>query len=121
VRYYAGHPLLIIQIKCIGQYPASSILTNVLPLSITKTGYVSVRPTLQIRDDTLHHIYAIGDITDAAKQRNSISAMMQAEVATMNIINSIRGEDLIEYIPQWWEVGINLTLGLVRYDRPVNA
>lgn len=46
--------------------------------------------------------------------RNSRSAMQQAEVAADNVLNSIERRRMVEYVPQWWERGIDLTLGLVR-------
>jgi NADH dehydrogenase FAD-containing subunit len=100
-------------IRCVGQKPNSSILTNLSPSSIASTGHIAVNPNLQIRDPTFANIYAAGDITDAKEQRNSRSALEQAAVVAKNIVASIEGRSLIGYSPQWWETSIDLTLGTV--------
>jgi hypothetical protein len=111
--FCANHAMLMNQIKCIDQSLNSSILSKLSPTSINKTGHVAVRPTLQLRDTQFDNIFAIGDVTDAKKQRNSRSAVEQAEIAAKNVVNSITGKELLTYNAQWWEVGIDLTLGLV--------
>jgi NADH dehydrogenase FAD-containing subunit len=72
-----------------------------------------VKPTLQIQDDEIKNIYAAGDIAEAGGYGNSRSTMEQAEVAAGNIVLAIKGKPLVEYHAQWWEGGIDLTLGLV--------
>jgi hypothetical protein len=47
------------------------------------------------------------------RQKNSRAALDQATIAAGNVINIIKGKALLEYVPQWGESSINLTLGLV--------
>lgn len=40
--------------------------------------------------------------------------MEQAEIGAKNGINLINGKSLVHYKPAWWEIGVDLTIGLVR-------
>lgn len=72
-----------------------------------------MKPTLQIEDDELRNVYAAGDVAEAGGYGNSRSTMEQATVVADNIVLAIKGKPLTEYHAQWWEGGIDLTLGLV--------
>ncbi|KAF2816296.1 putative disulfide oxidoreductase [Mytilinidion resinicola] len=99
-------------VKCTGQKPSSSVVAKLAPNAISQSGYVKVKPTLQIEDDDLRNVYAAGDVAEAGGYGNSRSTMEQATVVADNIVLAIKGKPLIKYHAQWWEGGIELTLGL---------
>ncbi|KAF2492127.1 putative disulfide oxidoreductase [Lophium mytilinum] len=99
-------------INCTGQKPSSGVIAKLAPNAISQSGYVKVRPTLQIEDDELRNVYAAGDVAEAGGYGNSRSTMEQATVVADNIVLAIKGKPLTEYQAQWWEGGIDLTLGL---------
>lgn len=88
-------------------------MAELAPGAISKSGYIKVKPTLQIGDDRFSNVYAVGDVAETNGYGNSRSTMEQAEVAARNVVLSIKEKPLVEYHPQWWEGGIELTLGLV--------
>ncbi|PWY67137.1 FAD/NAD(P)-binding domain-containing protein, partial [Aspergillus sclerotioniger CBS 115572] len=47
-------------VKCVGQRPNSGLVQEWSPLSVSETGHVRVRPTLQIADEAFDCIYAAG-------------------------------------------------------------
>ena len=104
-------------IKCIGQKPNSSILMDLSPTAFNDNGHIIVRPTLQVQDPSLTHVFAAGDVSDANDQRNSLSAMEQAVIVSQNIVNLIRRKKLISYHPQCREIENDLPLSIVsRYQ-----
>lgn len=88
-----------------GQKPNSQLVNSVSP-----SGHVQVRDTLQVAD--MDHVYAAGDIIDRDIIKNGRSAIEQAQVVARNIVRHIRGESLDVYRPRWWEGATKLTVGL---------
>lgn len=102
------------KIRCTGQKAASGILAKLCPASISKGGYLKVRSTLQIADERFGNIYAVGDVAEGAGPMNGQSATRQAESVSANIVNAIKGNPLVKYVPNLlFEGGIDLTIGLV--------
>ncbi|KAF1730743.1 Apoptosis-inducing factor 2 [Beauveria bassiana] len=103
-------------IYCTGQKPNSSILSTLSPTSISSSGYIKVKPTLQLMDERFQNIYSCGDVTDTdVPTPNARSAMQQSVVAAENILLAVQGEaPQHEYQHAWPESFITLTLGLDR-------
>ncbi|KAL2002431.1 hypothetical protein VTN02DRAFT_6809 [Thermoascus thermophilus] len=99
-------------IKCTGQRPNSRLLAELSPSSITESGHIAVRPTLQIADQTHGNIYAVGDVAATGSIRNGRAAMEQAQLVAENIVRAIRGKRLVEYRPPRAGGFAELTLGL---------
>ncbi|KAI0543648.1 FAD/NAD(P)-binding domain-containing protein [Xylaria curta] len=99
---------------CAGQKPNSTPIAELSPKSITASGHVLVKPTMQINDDSLPNVYVCGDVAETnTPNPNSRTAAAQAMIATDNIILAIDGhEPTNKYKPQWLEGSIKLTLGL---------
>ena len=105
--------LLILQVKCVGQRPNSKLIQALSLESISETGHVKVRPTLQLADTSLNHIYAAGDVVDMDNIKNGRAAVQQAQSVAQNIVRSIKSQNQLEYRPQWWEGMTKLHVGLV--------
>lgn len=89
-------------------------LAGLTPHAITPTGHVSVKPTMQIVDDTLSNIYACGDVEDTGTLNpNSRAAMQQAKIAADSLVLVARGNSRYNYKHHWAESVIKLTLELV--------
>lgn len=103
-------------INCTGQKPNSSILSTLSPASISSSGYIKVKPSLQLVDEAFQNIYSCGDVTDTdVPTPNARSAMAQSIVAAENILLAIEGKKpQHEYRHSWPESFIKLTLGLDR-------
>ncbi|KAH7322725.1 hypothetical protein B0I35DRAFT_426319 [Stachybotrys elegans] len=103
-------------INCTGQKPASGFLKRLAPGSITETGNISVKPTLQIADDNLPNIYVCGDVADTKTPNpNARSASRQASVVADNILLETQGKlPRYTYKSDWADGQILLTLGLER-------
>ncbi|KAK0662617.1 hypothetical protein DIS24_g1869 [Lasiodiplodia hormozganensis] len=101
-------------IDCTGQKPVSGILTDISPSSISPSGHIRVKPTMQLADDSLPNVYAAGDVADTdAQKANARSAMKQAKVAADNILLAIKGQQPRNRYKYVWQDGaILLTLGL---------
>ncbi len=104
------------KIDSTGQKPLSGLIAQLSPSSISDSGHIKVKPTMQLEDDALPNFYAAGDVvkTDAPNV-NARSAVGQATVAADNILLAIKGrQPRNQYKPSWLENTILLTLGLVR-------
>ncbi|KAI5920985.1 hypothetical protein F4810DRAFT_680490 [Camillea tinctor] len=101
-------------VNCVGQKPDSRIIRALSPNSISESGYILVRPTLQIQDDSLPNIYACGDVAETHVERpNARSAGNQALVAADNILLAIQGKEPKRVYKHHWVEGVTkLTLGL---------
>lgn len=99
--------------KCVGQSPNSKLIQALSPESISETGHVKVRPTLQLSDTSFKNIYAAGDIVDMDNIKNGRAAVEQAQAVAQNIVRSIKSQNQLEYRPQWWEGMTKLHVGLV--------
>ncbi|KAH7143667.1 hypothetical protein EDB81DRAFT_690331 [Dactylonectria macrodidyma] len=103
-------------INCTGQRPASDILKTLAPETISESGHIKVKPSLQIDNDSFPNIYACGDVADTKTPNpNGRSAHRQGDVAADNILQVIRGKKPVHVFASNWADGIiKLTLGLDR-------
>ncbi|KAK4159906.1 hypothetical protein QBC43DRAFT_326311 [Cladorrhinum sp. PSN259] len=103
-------------INCTGQKPASGLIAELAPHTLTESGHIRVKPTLQIDDDSLPNVYVSGDVAAAhARNPNSRIAARQGEIAADNIVLAIRGKaPRRTYKEEWGDEVIKLTLGLDR-------
>lgn len=110
-----------IQINCTGQKPASGVIAELAPHTLTESGHIRVKPTLQIDDDSLPNVYVSGDVAGAhARNPNSRIAARQGEIAADNIVLAIRGKAPSRtYKEEWGDEVIKLTLGLVSWGMAV--
>ncbi|KAI1117855.1 hypothetical protein F5Y14DRAFT_447797 [Nemania sp. NC0429] len=101
-------------VNCAGQKPNSTLIAELSPKTITATGHVLVKPTMQIDDDSLPNVYLCGDIAETnTPNPNSRTARAQATIAADNIILGMDGHGpTYKYKPQWLEGLIKLTLAL---------
>ncbi|KAI1204945.1 FAD/NAD(P)-binding domain-containing protein [Annulohypoxylon truncatum] len=101
-------------VNCTGQRPNSKLVAALSPTSISESGHILTKPTLQILDDSLPNIYCCGDVSENnTAHPNSRSAMRQAKIVGYNVVSATEGEKPREkYIPHWTDGGIKLTLGL---------
>ncbi|BCR89940.1 NAD(P)/FAD-dependent oxidoreductase [Aspergillus chevalieri] len=95
-------------VKCIGQKPNSNLLSS----SVSPSGHIQVRPSLQLADPSLGSVYAAGDIIDRDIIKNGRAAIEQAQIVAQNIVRQIQGKQLVTYQAQWWEGATKLTMGL---------
>ncbi|KAK3988932.1 hypothetical protein QBC44DRAFT_242610 [Cladorrhinum sp. PSN332] len=102
------------QLEC-DCFPASGLIAELAPHTITESGHIRVKPTLQIDDDSLPNVYVSGDVAAAhARNANSRIAARQGEIAADNIVLAIRGKAPSRtYKEEWGDEVIKLTLGLV--------
>ncbi|KAI1360257.1 hypothetical protein F5Y08DRAFT_317812 [Xylaria arbuscula] len=103
-------------LDCTGQRPSSGILSQLSPTSISSSGHLRVKPTLQLADDELPNIYACGDVADTKTPNpNARSAMRQASTVAENILSVANGgKSQQQYQNNWSDGVIKLTLGLTR-------
>lgn len=103
--------------NCTGQRPLSDVIATLSPTSISSTGHIKVKPSLQIADDSLPNIYTCGDVADTnTPNPNSRSAMRQATIVADNILRAVAGKNpSYVYENKWADGVIKLTLGLVCY------
>lgn len=85
---------------CIGMTPNSGMLGAISPDSISKeTGFVKVKPTMQIQDDKFTNIFAIGDVIEHTDVKTGHYAWMQGLAALENIRKMINGATQQELVP----------------------
>ncbi|KAI1394261.1 FAD/NAD(P)-binding domain-containing protein [Hypoxylon trugodes] len=101
-------------VNCTGQRPDSKLLAQLSPESISDSGHVLTKSTLQIKDESLPNIYACGDVSDTnTAHPNSRSARRQATTVAYNVLAGVEGKKPSEiYEPHWMDGVIKLTLGL---------
>ncbi|KAL1958743.1 hypothetical protein VTO42DRAFT_3862 [Malbranchea cinnamomea] len=101
-------------VRCTGQKPASQVLAGLSPSSISESGHIRVKPTLQIADEAFHNIYTCGDVANTGvRNPNARSAYHQAKIVADNIALAMRGKPPRHtYTPHWADRVIKLTLGL---------
>ncbi|KAF8189787.1 FAD/NAD(P)-binding domain-containing protein [Mycena galopus ATCC 62051] len=75
--------------------PNTAFITSFDADALTSTGFVKVKPTLQL----LNHpnIFAAGDIVEWKEQKQAIKAGAHAKIVTQNVLNSINGKALKSY------------------------
>ncbi|KAM0460886.1 hypothetical protein ACHAO4_001682 [Trichoderma viride] len=102
--------------NCTGQRPLSDVVATLAPNSISSTGHIKVKPSLQIADDSLPNIYICGDVADTdTPNPNARSAMRQGTIVADNILRAAAGKTpSYVYENQWADGVIKLTLGLDR-------
>ncbi|KAL7924768.1 hypothetical protein ACQKWADRAFT_285884 [Trichoderma austrokoningii] len=102
--------------NCTGQRPLSDVIANLSPNSISSTGHIKVKPSLQVADDSLPNIYICGDVADTnTPNPNARSAMRQGTIVADNILRAVAGKSpSYVYENQWADGVIKLTLGLDR-------
>ncbi|KAI0902926.1 hypothetical protein F4823DRAFT_340748 [Ustulina deusta] len=103
-------------VDCTGQQPSSGILSELSPASISSSGHLRVKPTLQLADDKFPNIYACGDVADTKTPNpNARSAMRQASIVAENILSvATGGKPQHKYENNWSDGVIKLTLGLTK-------
>src|SRR3569833_2989914 len=101
------------KVNCTGQTPNSQLLMGLSPNSINAKGYIRVKPTMQVADDTLPNVYAVGDVADAGIiNTNGRMATFQGMIAASNILLQLIGEDPRYVLGSPWILeSIKLTLG----------
>ncbi|KAI0847456.1 FAD/NAD(P)-binding domain-containing protein [Daldinia vernicosa] len=101
-------------VNCTGQRPDSKLISELSPTSISESGHILTKPTLQIQDDSLPNVYVCGDVSETnTTHPNSRSAMRQATVVSFNVLSGTEGKKPRDkYVPHWLDGGIKLTLGL---------
>ncbi|KAI2625590.1 FAD/NAD(P)-binding domain-containing protein [Hypoxylon sp. NC1633] len=101
-------------VNCTGQAPDSRLVAELSPASISPSGHVLTKPTLQIRDESLPNVYVCGDVSETnTTHPNSRSAMRQAMIVGYNVVAAAEGRRPRDtYEPHWLDGVIKLTLGL---------
>ncbi|KAI0179571.1 FAD/NAD(P)-binding domain-containing protein [Hypoxylon sp. FL1284] len=101
-------------VNCTGQRPDSKLIAQLSPSSISESGHILTKPTLQIQDESLPNIYVCGDVAETnTPHPNSRSAAHQATTCAFNVLSCAEGNKPKEtYESHWMEGGIKLTLGL---------
>ncbi|KAL4940072.1 hypothetical protein BDV06DRAFT_230585 [Aspergillus oleicola] len=118
-------------IPCTGQTPNTSLLFSSLPHTISPTGHLLVKPTLQITTSPstspdlnspsptpdLNNIFALGDVAQTSAPLMARAAFLQSSIISSNITSSIHGhQPKALYKSNWFiEGAIKLTLGAKRY------
>lgn len=86
-------------IMCIGMTPNSDLLKTFSPNTINeKTGFVKVKPTMQIQDDGVNNVFAVGDVADHTDVKTGHYAWMQGVAALTNIRHLIAQEEVEPYV-----------------------
>ncbi|KAF2647320.1 putative amid-like NADH oxidoreductase [Lophiostoma macrostomum CBS 122681] len=100
-------------IICTDQTPQSEAVRSLSPNCIDDEGFVKVRATLQLQDEQLLNVFALGDIAATAAPKAARPATKQADVVTKNVVHLLDQEPLEKY-----EVtdpaAIHLTLGITK-------
>ncbi|KAH8601837.1 hypothetical protein B0O99DRAFT_501073 [Bisporella sp. PMI_857] len=101
-------------IQCGGQKPSSETIRTLSPGSISASGHIRVKPTMQIIDETLPNVYVCGDVAETGVSNpNSRAAADNARTAADNIVCAVEGQlPKYHYKHHWAASGIKLTLGL---------
>ncbi|KAJ2775084.1 hypothetical protein IWQ57_000544 [Coemansia nantahalensis] len=99
-------------IRCLGVHNRHALLDFPPDVDITGPAGIRVRPTMQVDDDRLPHIYACGDICDRYQIKLAGVAIHGAYIAARNIARAVlhpARSDLDTSVPR--PVGILLLLG----------
>jgi NADH dehydrogenase FAD-containing subunit len=105
-------------LRCTGQTPHSQLLSTLSLNSINpKTNRIIVTPTLQLAEQSMSHIFAVGDCADSGAIQAGHTAWHQGDLAARNLIKLVLnggeeiGAGLVDYV--YGGPGIKVTLGLV--------
>ncbi|KAI0195896.1 hypothetical protein F4808DRAFT_326529 [Astrocystis sublimbata] len=103
-------------VDCTGQQPSSALVAQLSPSSISPSGHIRVKPTLQLLDEKLPNVYACGDVADTKTPNpNARAAMRQACVVAENVLLVAAGKrPRHRYENSWADGVIKLTLGLTK-------
>ncbi|KAE9401214.1 FAD/NAD-P-binding domain-containing protein [Gymnopus androsaceus JB14] len=105
-------------ILCTGSVPLSSPLKALAPSAIDGSGYIRVKPTLQVDAPGISNIFALGDVADTGAHKAARPGHAQAIVLAGNIEKLIgaraAGESNPEKLDEYKAdgAGIHLSLGL---------
>ncbi|KAI0423973.1 FAD/NAD(P)-binding domain-containing protein [Xylaria sp. FL1042] len=101
-------------VNCAGQRPNSTLISELSPSSMTPSGHILVKPTMQIDNESLLNVYVCGDVAETnTPNPNSRTARVQATVVADNVTLAIDGhKPTNKYKINWLEGLIKLTLGL---------
>ncbi|KAJ7633470.1 FAD/NAD-P-binding domain-containing protein [Mycena polygramma] len=104
-----------VAVSCVGAVPLSGPLLSLSPSSIdAASGFILVKPTLQLVDPAFPNVFAIGDVAATGANKAAAPGFAQAAVATENIVTMIeRRSARAEYAPSI--PGIHLAIGLHSY------
>ncbi|KAI5364645.1 Putative FAD/NAD(P)-binding domain, FAD/NAD(P)-binding domain superfamily [Septoria linicola] len=95
------------------QLVASLPSSNASGLVNTANGFLHVKPSLQLQDDSYSNIFAVGDIADTGLHKAARPGAAQAKVVAKNILSLIEGQQAeakFEKSPR----AIHLSLGFKR-------
>ncbi|KAI0031101.1 hypothetical protein K488DRAFT_52806 [Vararia minispora EC-137] len=96
-----------------GQIPRSELIQTLTPDTISSSGFIAVKRTLQVTDERYPNVFVIGDVADTPNQKTARSGSHHAEVVTENIAALVSGEEpRAEYKDSG--MGIHMSLGMKR-------
>jgi NADH dehydrogenase FAD-containing subunit len=58
-------------VNCVGKHPKSALIDNLSRTSVSESGHIRVRSTLQIENPAFNNIYAAGDVIQSEGLRNA--------------------------------------------------
>lgn len=100
-------------IVCTGMTPQSDLIRTIAPDSIQEDGFIRTKRTLQIGDEGLPHIFAVGDVANTGAHKAAKPGGKQAALVVENIEHLERGEQLTNY-ELTDPPAIHLTLGITK-------
>ena len=105
-------------IAATGQKANNALIQQLQPsdgqsLTNPANGMIRVRPTLQFADKRYSNLFAVGDIADTGAHKAARPGMVQADVATANILALIEGRESSQTFSAG-PAAIHLSLGMVR-------
>ncbi|KAL1604829.1 hypothetical protein SLS60_004369 [Paraconiothyrium brasiliense] len=100
-------------ITCNGMTPQSEIIRSLSPDVIDEQGYISVKDTLQIKDESFPNVFSLGDIAATAAHKAARPAIKQAEIVAKNVVHLLNQEPLESY-QVTDPAAIHLTLGIAK-------
>ncbi|VDB91946.1 unnamed protein product [Peniophora sp. CBMAI 1063] len=96
-----------------GQVPHSDAIRALSPGSISESGFIKVKRTLQIADDKYPNVFIVGDVADTPNQKTARMGFHHTEVITANIAALAAGEKpTAEYEDRG--MAIHMSLGMTR-------
>ena len=93
-----------------GQTPLSEPIRGLSPSSISPSGFITVKPTLQLADDRFPNVFAIGDVADTPNQKTARMAFQHVTAVVANIEALARGEIPVATYPDSKVFGIHMSL-----------
>ncbi|KAK9900237.1 amid-like NADH oxidoreductase [Cystobasidium minutum MCA 4210] len=94
-----------------GQTPNSQFVAQSAPSCVDARGFIKVKPTLQVVDPALPHVFALGDVADTGAHKAARPGWFQADTVVANIASLLNKESAARaYVPE--PAGIHLSLGI---------